>query len=735
MKDIKLSQCMIVKNEEDNIRRALSWGKSIVWEQIVVDTGSSDRTMELAKELGAKVFHFPWCDDFSAAKNYAIEQAKGDWIIFLDADEYFEPECARKIPELIRHAENDFPEGKKPDMIRAALQNLDDTGRTFMVGEQNRIFRNRSDIRYRDPIHEFLCSKTGKPLLWMQAVESLSIMHTGYKSSVIQKKGERNLPLLRKQAEREPENPEVWCYLAESLAGAGRITEARLAAEHAFSYALKQGEYGNNRTGSYTKETAAKRGTAAMKGPLAKGLPIKGLTGERFGELCALWLTLAKDETPQTALDLAGPAYQYYGEFRRTGLVNPDVDFAMGNYLAKVGLKEDAIRILEGAFETLERWPGGASLRLTGGVQRACNYLAACALEKGQTGRAVSWLTLSLRTDRYQEEALATLLGLFKDDPNTNAEQEAAFLGRLYHLAAGKEGLKDRLFVLKSALAKSDRELAELIRRNMSEEERLWLDTAKKKPWLSGREELKESYPQIPVRNRMDLNFLSLMQELSCRPADELGEGEYGEATAELLKTHRDAFLRLYAKLGEYRSRQVLYGILEMWLGRERRSLALAGEPGVPGWDLDLIPTAEQFACANVGARLKESTEGFLYCYEDMYETFTCFSESGEESAELSRYRDVSVLQAALSTLCLDEAYGKPLDLLRFDAGLELLSLLKGSERHIRENHSRLILSLEKNLNSLYELPNLLLEWNPDYRLYLRYYGTEQAGQLVLFAV
>lgn len=730
MKDIKLSQCMIVKNEEDNIRRALSWGKAIVWEQIVVDTGSSDRTVELAKELGARVFHFPWCDDFSAAKNYALEQAKGDWIVFLDADEYFEPECAARIPELIRHAENDFPAGRRPDMIRAALQNLDDSGRTFMVGEQDRIFRNRSDIRYRDPIHEFLCSKTGKSLFRMRAVESLSIMHTGYKSSVIQKKGKRNLPLLQKQAEREPENPEVWCYLAESLAGAGRITEARLAAEHAFSYALKQRADTSTGAGLYLREAAAKGGGAA-----GKGLPVKGLTGDRFGELCALWLTLARDETPKTALDLAGPAYQYYGEFRRTGLINPDVDFAMGNYLAKVGLKEDAIRILEGAFETLERWQGGSSLRLTGGVQRACNYLAACALEKRQIGQAVSRLTLSLRTDRYQEEALATLLGLFKDDPNTDAGQVLTFLGRLYHLDAGRESLKDRLFVLKAALAREDKELAALIRRDLPEQERDWLDTEKERPWLSGREELKKRYPQIPVRNRIDLNFLSLMEELSCRPSGELSEGEYGEATAGLLKAHRNEFLELYAALGDARSRQVLYGILEMWLGRERRFLVLAKESGVPGWDLDLIPTAEQFVCVNAGDRLKESMEGFLYCYEDMYQACTCFSENGEESDGLSRFRGVSVLQAALSGLRLDKACPTPLNLIRLDAGPEILSLLRGSERHIRQEKPALLLSLEKNLNSLYEIPGLLSEWNPDYRLYLRYYGTEQSGQLVLFAV
>ena len=98
---IRLSQCMIVKNEEKNIRRALSWGKEIMWEQIVVDTGSTDQTVSIAMEMGAKVFHFQWIDDFASAKNYAIEKAQGDWIVFLDADEYLSPQDTQKLPSLL----------------------------------------------------------------------------------------------------------------------------------------------------------------------------------------------------------------------------------------------------------------------------------------------------------------------------------------------------------------------------------------------------------------------------------------------------------------------------------------------------------------------------------------------------------------------------------------------------------------------------------------------------------
>ena len=103
-----ISQCMIVKNEEKNIRQALSWGKGIVSEQIVVDTGSTDRTVEIATQMGAKVFFFSWMDDFAAAKNYAISLAEFEWIALLDADESFPPEDASKLLSYIEKAGDSY---------------------------------------------------------------------------------------------------------------------------------------------------------------------------------------------------------------------------------------------------------------------------------------------------------------------------------------------------------------------------------------------------------------------------------------------------------------------------------------------------------------------------------------------------------------------------------------------------------------------------------------------------
>lgn len=157
-KKMKLSQCMIVKNEEKNIERALSWGKGIVCEQIVVDTGSTDRTVEIAKEMGAKVFEFTWINDFAAAKNFAISKAMGDWIAFLDADEYFLEKDAKRLPKILELLERKsfFKNGKKgkANVIKTDWVQLNEKGDIFGVPEQIRIFRNKSYIRYYGAIHE-----------------------------------------------------------------------------------------------------------------------------------------------------------------------------------------------------------------------------------------------------------------------------------------------------------------------------------------------------------------------------------------------------------------------------------------------------------------------------------------------------------------------------------------------------------------------------------------------------
>jgi hypothetical protein len=97
----RLSVCMIVKNEERFLGQCLASVKDIANELIVIETGSIDRTVEIAREHGAQVGHFEWCNDFAAARNASIALATGDWILFLDADEELSPAEKQTLPTLL----------------------------------------------------------------------------------------------------------------------------------------------------------------------------------------------------------------------------------------------------------------------------------------------------------------------------------------------------------------------------------------------------------------------------------------------------------------------------------------------------------------------------------------------------------------------------------------------------------------------------------------------------------
>ncbi|MDR3311198.1 MAG: glycosyltransferase family 2 protein [Oscillospiraceae bacterium] len=208
--DVRLSQCMIVKNEEKNIERALSWAKDIAFEQIVVDTGSTDRTVEIAESMGATVYHFAWIDDFAAAKNFAIEKARGNWIAFLDADEWIEPEG---VPNLRRSVEQTNRNTQIAALFCDWLQ-LRDDGSTFMVYEQSRIFRKH--VRYSGRIHEQLVFSPGEIMSRMPDVQ---IMHTGYTDAAYAEtnKSERNIRLIRGELEKKPGDMKLKGYLADAL--------------------------------------------------------------------------------------------------------------------------------------------------------------------------------------------------------------------------------------------------------------------------------------------------------------------------------------------------------------------------------------------------------------------------------------------------------------------------------------------------------------------------------------
>ena len=212
---MRLSHCLIVKNEESNIEKALSWAKGVVFEQIVVDTGSTDRTIEIAEQMGAKVYHFEWKDDFSAARNYAIDKAVGDWLIILDADEYFPPGEAEKLARHIERVESDLQLRENCIALSCSWDNIDENGKPVSIGSNVRVFRNIPSIRFKGRIHEQHYIDPERVV----RMDDVRFIHTGYSKTVFKEKNklERNVRILRAEIKSDPDNINAKAYLADSL--------------------------------------------------------------------------------------------------------------------------------------------------------------------------------------------------------------------------------------------------------------------------------------------------------------------------------------------------------------------------------------------------------------------------------------------------------------------------------------------------------------------------------------
>ena len=210
---MKISACIIAKDEEKNISLCLDSLKDQVDEILVVDTGSTDRTAMLAKQAGASVFHYEWENDFSAAKNFALEKATGDWIVFLDADERLTLLASRKVKDFL--AEMDVRD--EALLIKLINIDVDAEGKVLDYFYTVRIFRNHLNLCYQGKIHEQLGHKNGNALrLYRMNDADMVIYHTGYSTGRIKGKCKRNLKLLLKQLLQGEKTAKLYHHIAQS---------------------------------------------------------------------------------------------------------------------------------------------------------------------------------------------------------------------------------------------------------------------------------------------------------------------------------------------------------------------------------------------------------------------------------------------------------------------------------------------------------------------------------------
>lgn len=212
----RISLCMIVKNEEKFMETCLLSVKEYVDEIIIVDTGSTDKTVEIASKYTDKIYHFTWINDFAAARNESLRHATGDWILVLDADEVLEPGSGELLRELTQS------QSPQPYYLRIVNNvSAPDAVEHYLI----RLFDNSPDKKFQSAIHEQL---TVDPDLIISASAQIKIIHNGYGNDVMEQKGKikRNIDLIEEKLQETPEDPFHLFNLGHTLMFTNRIDEA-----------------------------------------------------------------------------------------------------------------------------------------------------------------------------------------------------------------------------------------------------------------------------------------------------------------------------------------------------------------------------------------------------------------------------------------------------------------------------------------------------------------------------
>lgn len=214
----RLSVCLIVKNEEKFLAQCLKSVRPVAQQLVVVDTGSTDRTVEIAKEFGAEIYEHAWNDDFAAARNVALEHASGDWILMLDADEEIP---AGQHATLLADMKNSSVMAYRLPLINSGRET---EGRSFVP----RLFRNAPGACYLGRIHEQVfpsllpfCKSWGLKT----AMGTAEILHHGYNQEMMRDRNkiERNLKLLHQACRENPRDANLAMNLGLELVRSGDL--------------------------------------------------------------------------------------------------------------------------------------------------------------------------------------------------------------------------------------------------------------------------------------------------------------------------------------------------------------------------------------------------------------------------------------------------------------------------------------------------------------------------------
>ncbi|MBU7581317.1 MAG: glycosyltransferase [Nostoc sp. TH1S01] len=219
---MSISLCMIVKNEEFSLPKCLNSVKDFVDEMVVLDTGSSDRTPEIAQQFGAKVHHFQWTNNFSDARNAALKYVTGDWVLVLDADEMLTPSIVPQLQDVIQSDEY--------ILINLIRQEIGAVQSPYSL--VSRLFRNHPEIRFERPYHALVDDSVAailkkEPHWQVGYLQAVAILHTGYQKRAIA----QNNKYIKAQAamleflSTHPNDPYVCSKLGALYVETGKISQ------------------------------------------------------------------------------------------------------------------------------------------------------------------------------------------------------------------------------------------------------------------------------------------------------------------------------------------------------------------------------------------------------------------------------------------------------------------------------------------------------------------------------
>ena len=212
---VKLSLCMIVRDEEKDLENCLKAVKDHVDEIVIVDTGSKDKTVEIAKKFTSKVHHFEWCDDFSAARNESLKHATGDWILVLDADEKITAKDLKEIKTLIQNKDVDgyliqqrnYIDQKGMGWIPVSDYMEESQGHSgYFISPLCRLFKNKSEYKFRNILHELVEESIEEHGGNLQPIP-LPIHHYGQTKDNYEKKQKKYLDLGLVSIKKNPKDP------------------------------------------------------------------------------------------------------------------------------------------------------------------------------------------------------------------------------------------------------------------------------------------------------------------------------------------------------------------------------------------------------------------------------------------------------------------------------------------------------------------------------------------------